>query len=149
MNSNLNSLFLEATCNVFQLMLDLTDISNSPVESFQCDDELDISIGVTGDLVGAVIYRFPNPTSLNMVHIMSGMEIEIVDEFVTSAVSEIANIISGNVLTMLAANDLKCDILPPVLGEPDEDKEYSLRSACCISTSVGDAFLDIRLNPAG
>ena len=57
MNSNLNSLFLEATCNVFQLMLDLTDISNSPVESFQCDDELDISIGVTGDLVGAVIYR--------------------------------------------------------------------------------------------
>lgn len=149
MSNNLHSLFFEATCNVFQLMLDLSDISDHPVESFQCDDELDISIGVTGDLVGEVIYRFPNPTSLNMVHIMSGMEMASVDEFVTSAISEIANIISGNVLTMLAENDLKCDILPPVLREADENKEYSLRSACCISTSVGDTCLDIRLNPAG
>jgi chemotaxis protein CheX len=149
MTNNLHSLFLEATCNVFQLMLDLSDISDRPIESFQCDDELDISIGVVGDLVGEVIYRFPNPTSLNMVNIMSGMEMDSVDEFVTSAISEIANIISGNVLTMLAENDLKCDILPPVIRAVDENKEYALRSACCISTTVGDACLDIRLNPAG
>lgn len=147
MNDNLYSPFLEATRNVFQLMLDLSDISDRPVESFLSDNELDISIGVIGELIGEVIYRFPHKTSLGMVNIMSGMEMDSVDDFVTSAISEIANIISGNVLTMLAEN-LNCDILPPVLGKPDDSKEYTLRTACCISTSVGDVYLDIRLNPA-
>ena len=99
--------FLEATRNVFQLMLDLPNVTASTAEAFQCDDEIDVSIGVTGDLVGEVIYRFPNDTSLNMVKIMSGMEIESIDDFVTSAISEIANIISGNVLTMLAGENMR------------------------------------------
>jgi chemotaxis protein CheX len=140
--------FLEATRNVFQLMLDLSDISDQPAEEFVCDDELDISIGVVGDLVGEVIYRFPHTTSLGMVNIMSGMEMSSVDDFVTSAISEIANIISGNVLTMLAGNNLNCDILPPALRKPNDSLEYTLRTACCISTSIGNVFLDIRLNQA-
>ncbi|WP_027398474.1 chemotaxis protein CheX [Anaerovorax odorimutans] len=138
--------FLEATRNVFQLMLDLSDISDCPAESFSCDEELDISIGVIGDLKGEVIYRFPHETSLHMVNIMSGMEVDSVDEFVTSAISEIANIISGNVLTILAEKDYKCDILPPVKYEADDSKEYAMREAYCISTSVGNVCLDVRLN---
>lgn len=140
--------FLEATRNVFQLMLDISEISDQPAEDFICDDELDISIGVVGDLVGEVFYRFPHATSLGMVNIMSGMEMNSVDDFVTSAISEIANIISGNVLTMLAGNDLNCDILPPVLRQPDDSLVYTLRTACCISTSIGNVLLDIRLNKA-
>ncbi len=148
MNISLYEPFLEATRNVFQLMLDLSDISDHPAEAFVCDDELDISIGVVGDLVGEVIYRFPHATSLGMVNIMSGMEMSSVDDFVTSAISEIANIISGNVLTMLAGNDLKCDILPPAMRQPDDSMVYMLRTACCISTSIGNVLLDIRLNQA-
>ena len=140
--------FLEATRNVFQLMLDLPNVTASTAEAFQCDDEVDVSIGVTGDLVGEVIYRFPNDTSLNMVKIMSGMEIESIDDFVTSAISEIANIISGNVLTMLAGEKMNCDILPPVLKKPDDSKQYAIRTACCISTSAGNVCLDIRFNHA-
>ncbi len=138
--------FLEATRNVFQLMLDLNDVFDSPVDSFQCADKIDIVIGVIGDLEGEVVYRFPFETSLSMVNIMSGMEIMSIDDFVTSAISEIANIISGNVLSMLAEKDFKCDILPPVLREPEEGKEYALRTSCCINTSVGNVCLDIRLN---
>lgn len=147
MNIKLDVPFLKATCDVFELMLDLSDISNRPVETFKCDEELDISIAVVGDLVGEVIYRFPNKTSLNIVNIMSGMEMELVDDFVISAISEISNIISGNVLTMLAGEDLTCDIRPPKIKKADDSKEYALRSACCISTSAGDVCLDIRLNP--
>ncbi|MFT4007284.1 MAG: chemotaxis protein CheX [Lacrimispora sp.] len=138
--------FLEATRNVFQLMLDLTEISDHPADSFQCEEELDVSIGFIGDLKGEVIYRLPRETSLGIVNIMSGMEFDAVDEFVTSAVSEIANIISGNVLTMLAGEDLKCDILPPVLKEPESGEEYAFHTACCVMTSVGNVCLDIRLN---
>ena len=57
-----------------------------------------------------------------MVKIMSGMEFEEVDAFVTSAISEIANIISGNVATALSDSDIKCDILPPMQLELNENK---------------------------
>ena len=140
--------FLEATRNVFKLMLELNDVSDHPADSFSCDDELDVSIGFIGDLKGEVIYRLPHETSLGIVNIMSGMEFDAVDEFVTSAVSEIANIISGNVLTMLAGEDLTCDILPPVLRKLDESGEYTFQTACCVNTSIGDVCLDIRLNQA-
>mgnify|MGYP000845346139 CR=1 FL=1 len=140
--------FLEATRNVFRLMLDISDVSDNPTDSFVCDDALDVSIGVVGDLTGEVVYHFPNATSLNMVAIMSGMKMESVDDFVTSAISEIANIISGNVLTLLSKDDLKCDILPPRLLKPDDSANFALQSASCITTSIGDVCLDIRLAPA-
>jgi chemotaxis protein CheX len=148
MTDNLYKTFVTATYQVFNLMLDLSDITDRPVETFLCDDELDISIGVVGDLHGEVIYRFPFATSLSMVNIMIGMQVEAVDDFVTSAISEIANIISGNVLTALAGNNQICDILPPVQCKPDESREYELSTSRCISTSIGEVCLDIRLNQA-
>lgn len=146
-DNQLYSPFVEATRNVFQLMLDLSDISDRPVENFVCNNELDISIGVIGDLTGEVIYRFPDLTSLNMVRIMSNMEMDVVDDFVTSAISEVANIISGNALTLLSEGDLICDILPPAIVVYDDSKEYEMRTNCCISTSEGDVGLEICLNP--
>ena len=140
--------FLEATRNVFQLMLDLSDVSDQPAERFERGDALSIAIGVTGDLTGEVIYLFPRVTSLRMVSVMSGMEVNSVDDFVTSAVAEIANIISGNVLTLISGDQLACDILPPALREPDDSVEYALRAAACLTTTLGDVCLDIRLNPA-
>jgi len=83
-----------------------------------------------------------------MVTIMSGMEVDSVDDFVTSAVAEVANIISGNVITLLTGNQLACDILPPELREPDDSRSYTLRTATCLTTALGDVCLDIRLNPA-
>ena len=112
MTANLYQPFVDATRSVFQLMLDL-QATESPVEGFAPSGVTDVCVGITGDLQGDVVYRFPEETSLNMVKIMCGMEIESVDDFVTSAIAEIANIISGNVLTMLAESDVKCDILPP------------------------------------
>jgi len=140
--------FLEATRSVFQLMLDLNDVSDRPADCFERGDSLSIAIGVNGDLTGEVIYLFPSVTSLHMVSILSGMEVDSVDDFVTSAVAEIANIISGNVLTLLSGDDLTCNILPPELRESDDRTEYSLRAAACISSSLGDICLDIRLNPS-
>ncbi len=139
--------FLQATCNVFELMLDLSEISDQPVDNFQCDEELDISIEIVGDLVGEVVYRFPKETSLKIVTIMSGMEMNLVDDFVISAISEISNIISGNVLTMLAGEDLTCDIRPPQRKRADDSGTYVMKKDFCMSTAAGDVCLEIRLNP--
>jgi chemotaxis protein CheX len=130
-------------------MLNISEISDHPAEDFKCDDEIDIAVGIVGDLHGEVIYRFPVSTSLNMVNIMSGMQFEEVDTFVTSAISEIANIISGNVLTALSDSDMKCNILPPVQSKlNDEEKEYEMKTSCCICTTIGEICLEIRLNRA-
>jgi len=150
MKDKLYRVFVDATHDVFKLMLNISEISDHPAEDFKYDNGVDIAIGITGDLEGEVIYRFPVSTSLNMVNIMSGMQFEEVDAFVTSAISEIANIISGNVLTALSDNDVKCNILPPVQYKPDEDKEkeYGIKTSCCIDTTIGDVCLEIRMNRA-
>jgi chemotaxis protein CheX len=148
MPNNLYEPFLTATHNVFQLMLDITEIHDYPADTFECDDKLDITIGIIGDYIGGVMYRFPRTTSLNIVNIMSGMELDSVDDFVTSAIAEIANIISGNVLTMLAEDNLICDILPPELRGPDDSTDYKMHTSSCISTAIGDVWMDVRINPA-
>lgn len=143
--------FVDAINNVFKLVLNISDISVHSSEEFTCDDEIDIAVGIVGELQGEVLYRFPVATSLSMVNIMSGMEFEDVDIFVTSAISEIANIISGNVLTSLSDDMQKydiLDILPPVQGRPDDSKAYEIESSCRVSTSIGEVFLKIGLNPA-
>lgn len=148
MSDKLYQPFLEATRDVFELMLDITDILDRIMETFECEDELDVTIEIVGDLVGEVIYRFPRKTSLNVVNVMSGMEIQEVDDFVTSAISEIANIISGNVLTILSKDHFNCDILPPILGAMDDNGSYEIHNTYCLSTAVGDVCLEVRLNPA-
>lgn len=148
MMEKLYKAFVDATSHVFQLMLNIPEVSAHPEEVFRCDEEVDITIGIVGDLQGEVIYRFPVATSLNMVRIMSGMEFDAVDVFVTSAISEIANIISGNVLTALSDGEMKCDILPPVQKKPDEGKTYEIKTSCCICTAIGEICLEIRLNRA-
>jgi len=147
MEDKIYKTFVDATQNVFNLMLNISEISDHPGEDFNCDKEIDISIGVIGDLQGEIIYRFPISTSLSIVQHMSGMEFNEVDAFVTSAISEIANIISGNVLISLSEN-MKCDILPPVQRSLDDDKEYDIKTSCCIGASIGDICLEIRLNRA-
>ncbi|CRZ33956.1 chemotaxis protein CheX [Herbinix hemicellulosilytica] len=140
--------FIDATYNVFNLMLNISEISDHPLDEFSCDNGIDIVVEIVGELQGKVIYKFPVDTSLNIVNIMSGMEFDEVDVFVISAVSEIANIISGNVITALSDNELRYDILPPVQGTSDDDKEYEIKTGGCIITPIGEVCLDLRLNRA-
>lgn len=140
--------FMDATHNVFKLMLNISEFSDHPAADFKCDDEVDIAIGVTGDLQGKVVYRYPVSTSLKIVNLMSGMEFDAVDAFVSSAVSEIANIISGNVLSKLSESDLTCDILPPLQCNLDDDKEYEINTSFYISTAIGEICVEIKLNRA-
>ncbi len=148
MKDKLYKAIVDATQNVFKLMFNISEVSDHPAGDFKCDDEVDIDIGVTGDLQGKVIYRYPVSTSLNIVNVMSGMQFDTVDVFVTSAVSEIANIISGNVLSALSENDMNCDILPPVQCKLDDDKKYEINTSCRIYTAIGEICLEIRLNRA-
>ena len=74
--------------------------------------EANVVIGVTGSQWFSPL-QFPERYDIDDGEIMSGMEISQLDAFVTSAWAEVANIISGNALTLLNENDYQCDIVPP------------------------------------
>ncbi len=107
--------FYQATLDVFRVMLNLEPKRGTlkAVDDLAPVSEANVAIGVTGALRGTLLYSFPRSMALEMVRIMSGMEMSKLDAFVTSALSEVANIISGNALTYLAQNSLPCDISPP------------------------------------
>lgn len=112
----INPFFL-ATTDVFKTMLSLEPQRGSlrAVEELVPVSEANVVIGVTGALRGSLLYSFPREMALEMVYIMSGMRMNELDVFVSSALGEVANIISGNALTYLSQNDLICDIAPPQL----------------------------------
>lgn len=105
--------FYDATKDVFKSMLDM-DISElkSNWQTGQ-EENVKIEIALVGDLSGSTIYSFPKSTTLNIVKSLSGMETDTLDDFATSMLGEIANIISGNAVTALSGMNYKCDIKPP------------------------------------
>lgn len=112
--------FYEATKSVFKSMLDM-DISQWPRSEKQKPEEnVKVQIDLVGDISGAVVYCFPKSTTLNIVKALSGMESDRLDDFATSMLGEMANIISGNAVTSLSGMDCKCDIKPPQISLSSE-----------------------------
>lgn len=151
MKSELLTSFSDAASQTFKLLLDL-DVITDTVQSLENNDKkeyienIDIVIEITGDLKGEVMYSFPKDTTLEMVKMMSGMEFKEIDEFVKSALGEIANIISGNALSGLSQAQLICDIRPPKIIE---GRTFTVSEGCSIygtkvKTSIGDVGLNLR-----
>ncbi|HZJ85039.1 MAG TPA: chemotaxis protein CheX [Syntrophomonadaceae bacterium] len=107
--------FYKATLDVLKLMLDVEVKQGelSLVEGLVPSKDANVIIGVTGDLKGNILFSFPRDMTLEMVYIMSGMRMEEIDTFVSSALGEVANIIGGNALSNLSASNYNCDIVPP------------------------------------
>ncbi len=153
MSNTLYPSFSRATCEVFKLMLDLDASAGDPhtlLNLQEAKDDIQVAVEITGDLTGDIYYRFPRETTLKMVNIMSGMEFDQVDEFVTSALGEIANIISGNAMTTLSELNVTCDILPPrILGAEELQPREALADMTVIdvNTYIGDVSLGIHVKP--
>src|SRR6056297_473182 len=86
------------------------------VEEIETKNMANVSIGITGDLTGTILFSFPEAFVLKIVEEMSGMKFEKVDKFVASAIGELANIISGNAMNGFSGNDYSCDIVPPKIS---------------------------------
>ncbi len=72
------------------------------VEDLIADKDANVVLKVVGDLQGAILFSFPRDMVLEMIKIMSGMDMDRIDSFASSALGEVANIIGGNALTNLA-----------------------------------------------
>ncbi len=141
----------KATCEVFKLMLDLdasAGIHHALLPQDGLGDAVQVAVEVTGDMAGNIYYRFPRETTLKMVNIMSGMEFDQVDDFVTSTLGEIANIISGNAMTALSEQNVSCDILPPRIVGTEEPLPPNIMkdiTVIDVNTYIGDVSLGIHI----
>lgn len=142
--------FYKATQDVFRLMLDL-DVERGEigiVEGMINGRDANVILGVTGDLKGSILFSFTKPMTLDMVKIMSGMEMKDIDNFVSSALGEVANIIGGNAMTNLTGYNYICDIVPPqvIIGD---NKSISMANEKALMiplrTNIGEFDVNIFL----
>ncbi|MCK8816594.1 chemotaxis protein CheX [Natroniella sulfidigena] len=110
--------------------------------------DVNISIGVTGNLSGFIYLSMEKDTALSVASKMCGMEVDKLDDFVNSALGELANIITGNSATKLSNIGYQCDITPPsvVVGKDihfsTEQKEVL---ALPLETGIGEFEINLSL----
>ena len=94
-------------------------VKNAEAVSHQyTTDDITAIIGISGKLEGNVLYGFSQGVVKEIVKRMVGEDFDARDPMSLSALGEIANVITGNAATQLAASGYPCDISPPVILEP-------------------------------
>ena len=142
--------FYKATKDIFKLMLNVDPQRKDlqVVEDMIQSKETSVLIGITGDLQGGIMFSFSLDMALEMIKIMSGMDLNIIDSFASSALGEIGNIISGNALMELSKNNYVCNIIPPQIFV-GEHRSLSLANQkallLTLTTPIGDFDLSIFL----
>ena len=81
-------------------------------------DDVTVVIRVKGLVEGNVLYGFDIETAKAIAGTMMGEDIDELDEIALSDLGELANMISGNAATELAAAGFFCQISPPLLLQP-------------------------------
>lgn len=114
------NLFLTSAGSVISTMCGDTPTFKKPFlrqASYSIDD-LNVIIGVTGDLRGQMIMSMSKQTAKNVAsRMMGGMEVTELDEIALSAVGELGNMIAGNAGRLLGEAKLRIDIAPPAVLE--------------------------------
>lgn len=135
--------FEESMKNVFTT---LTGVSINDVTDGLPDmeEKFYVNIGITGSSEGEVMFAFPKETAFSIIHAMTLMEVVTVDDIVVSALCEIANIVSGNAASVLAAGGIQCDITTPKFVE--EQQQVESNQSIRFSTDLGDVGVTIKLS---
>jgi len=79
------------------------------------DDSMVIMIGLTGEMRGQVMIAFENKIACDIASKMIMSPITKMDEFATSAICELGNMILGNTATIFSTKGIEIDITPPTI----------------------------------
>ena len=75
-----------------------------------------VSVTIRGAFEGEVVYNFDEAAGCHIAsRMMQGMPVPSLDAMAKSALSELANMISGNVCTLFSGKNMIIDINPPQL----------------------------------
>ncbi|NLW47107.1 MAG: chemotaxis protein CheX [Firmicutes bacterium] len=123
-------------------------LATSPIAGM----DVNTVIGVTGDILGQVIFSMSTDTAQKLASVMlMGLPIGDFDEIAKSAISELGNIITGNAATELGNNGFCCNITPPSLfmGKEVQVSIKDLQILLIpVSTDLGDINIYVALREA-
>jgi len=110
--------------------------------------EVAVIIGLIGDLEGQVVYTMREDVAKNLASaMMMGFPVEELNDLARSAISEFANMVTGNAVILLGSKGLKINISPPTLVK-GKDIEITFEIPMLsipISTPLGDMEIDVAL----
>ncbi len=85
-------------------------------EKLRTDNDVNIIIGLVGDIQGNVVLAMHEETACKVAStMMGGMPVEKFDLMPRSALSELANMMAGNSASQLEGMGVKINITPPTL----------------------------------
>lgn len=107
--------FSASIVDVLEKMAGLTPeaIRERGTVSQPISEDVYVKIGFVGDLHGEAVFGFSQELAFKLIEIMTFTLPEEIDEFVCSALAELANISSGNAATELSQKGILCDITTP------------------------------------
>jgi len=83
------------------------------VQEIHTRNKMNVSIGITGELKGIILFSFPEGMVLEILEEMSRNKFDRVDKFAIFAVGELAKIISENAILTFKGNGYQCESCPP------------------------------------
>jgi chemotaxis protein CheX len=107
--------------------------------------ELTTVLGVSGHIEGVALYGMSQITALKIASQMLGENVREIDEIASSALTELANMITGNATTHLETAGFQCDITPPSLIRGSGIQVTTLCPALLVPVSTQFGKIDINV----
>lgn len=104
-----------------------------------------IMIGVTGEMRGQVLLAMTEESACSIASKMCMTEVKVIDEFASSALSELGNMIMGNAATVFSSNNVGIDITPPTLSHGEVHFSTFYTKNLCVTMNFMDGSGGIEL----
>lgn len=105
-----------------------------------------VYIKIEGGLTGHIYLSLTKESALNIVKQMAGMDVDEINDFAKSAISELANLMIGKASTAFLNQDIEIDNPPPEVRADASEGEVDLFGKTFISIPVGTDLGELELH---
>lgn len=147
----LSNKIIEAAKEIFStmVMMEISVNGDQMAESIPLTESISGVIGMAGTHKGVLAIHIPNKVAMTITGSFLGMDVEEINEDVEDAVGELANMLGGNVKSILSENGKDIDLSLPttITGQqydfqPTKDAERIIIPFSC---DTGEFTIDFQL----
>lgn len=131
---------LKDTCQI-EAAIGKPTVRDTPVTN----DFVIIIVGITGQMSGQIMIDLPHVTACNIASKMCMMTITEMNEISISALSELGNMIMGNVATLFSSKGIAMDITTPKVSRDDSVFANGTKNLCVPITFDGNQMFGIHI----
>lgn len=109
------------------------------------NDFVIIIVGITGQMSGQIMIDLPHETACNIASKMCMMTITEMNDISISALSELGNMIMGNVATLFSSKGIAMDITTPKVSRDNSVFTSGSKNLCVPLTFDGNNMFGIHI----